>query len=537
MAGLEQIRKKLLPLMSTDNSLSPDMSIDATASYKVTDGGTLNLLSRSCGEYNINELGFHKRISSSSSSSSAGGNGVDDRVGDTQNDGMGGGGWERTYRCASHEMCIFGAIGWGASSVVRKAIHIPTHRILALKKINIFEKEKRQQLLNEIRTLCEAPRAQGLVEFNGAFYTPDSGQISIALEYMDGGSLADIVRVKHCIPEQILSVITRKVLQGLQFLHGVRHLVHRDIKPANLLVNLDGEPKITDFGISAGLDNSIAMCATFVGTVTYMSPERINNECYSYPADIWSLGLSLLECATGEFPYNASKGPVNLMLQVMYDPSPSLPDDRFSPEFRSFVDSCLQKEADARPTAEQLLSHSFIRKYETTEIDLAAFVQNVFDPTERLKDLADMLTIHYYMMFDGPERSWPHMKTFYRENSALTFGNQMIIGAEDIFTTLSSIRQMLIGENTDDRLVHVVENLQCCAYAKRGVLIRASGSFVIGTHFIPTGEGVQVEGLPHHTSIDLQKTQMGTFNEHFIMELGEQLGCYYILKQELFLQQ
>jgi serine/threonine protein kinase len=104
--------------------------------------------------------------------------------------------------------------------------------------------------------------------------------------------------------------------QGLVFLHGERHLVHRDIKPANLLINLNGEPKITDFGISAGLDNSIAMCATFVGTVTYMSPERINNQCYSYPADIWSLGLSLLECGTGEFPYNASKGPVNLMLQV-----------------------------------------------------------------------------------------------------------------------------------------------------------------------------------------------------------------------------
>lgn len=60
----------------------------------------------------------------------------------------------------------------------------------------------------------------------------------------------------------------------------------------------------------------LLQCATFVGTVTYMSPERINNECYSYPADIWSLGLALLECGTGEFPYSANKGPVNLMLQV-----------------------------------------------------------------------------------------------------------------------------------------------------------------------------------------------------------------------------
>jgi serine/threonine protein kinase len=68
-------------------------------------------------------------------------------------------------------------------------------------------------LLNEIRTLCEAPQVRGLVEFYGAFYSPDSGQISIALEYMDGGSLADIVRTKKFIPEPILSVITRKVLQ------------------------------------------------------------------------------------------------------------------------------------------------------------------------------------------------------------------------------------------------------------------------------------------------------------------------------------
>lgn len=141
-------------------------------------------------------------------------------------------------------------------------------------------------------------------------------------------------------------------VKGLNYLHGVQHLVHRDIKPANLLVNLKGEAKITDFGISAGLEDSMAMvcamsymivilvllsntyheilyfslaanlyllrgqCATFVGTVTYMSPERIRNESYSYPADIWSLGLALFECATGEFPYTANEGPVNLMLQV-----------------------------------------------------------------------------------------------------------------------------------------------------------------------------------------------------------------------------
>jgi len=72
--------------------------------------------------------------------------------------------------------------------------------------------EKRQQLLTEIRTLCEAPCYEGLVEFHGAFYTPDSGQISIALEYMDGGSLADILRMHRRIPEPILSFMFQKLL-------------------------------------------------------------------------------------------------------------------------------------------------------------------------------------------------------------------------------------------------------------------------------------------------------------------------------------
>lgn len=86
---------------------------------KLSDGGTVNLLSRSYGVYNINELGLQKCTSSP--------------VDETDHS-------EKTYRCASQEMRIFGAIGSGASSVVQRALHIPTHRILALKKINIFEK-------------------------------------------------------------------------------------------------------------------------------------------------------------------------------------------------------------------------------------------------------------------------------------------------------------------------------------------------------------------------------------------------------------
>ncbi|KAK9272499.1 hypothetical protein L1049_002872 [Liquidambar formosana] len=518
MAGLEELRKKLAPLFDAEKGFSSGSTLDPSESYMLSDGGTVNLLSRSFGVYNINELGLQKCTSWSSDETDSS---------------------ERTYRCASHEMRIFGAIGSGASSVVQRAIHIPTHRILALKKINIFEKEKRQQLLTEIRTLCEAPCYQGLVEFHGAFYTPDSGQISIALEYMDGGSLADIIRVRKCIPEPVLSSMFQKLLHGLSYLHGVRHLVHRDIKPANLLVNLKGEPKITDFGISAGLENSMAMCATFVGTVTYMSPERIRNESYSYPADIWSLGLALFECGTGEFPYTANEGPVNLMLQILEDPSPSPSKRIFSPEFCSFIDGCLQKDAEARPTAEQLLSHPFITKYEHARIDLAAFVRSVFDPTQKMKDLADMLTIHYYLLFDGPDELWQHTKTLYNEGSTFSFSGKHSVGPNDIFATLSNIRSTLAGDWPHERLVHVVEKLQCRAHGQDGIAIRVSGSFIIGNQFLICGDGIQVEGLPNFKdlSIDISSKRMGTFREQFIMEPGNVIGCYCIVNQELYIIQ
>ncbi|ONM32388.1 Mitogen-activated protein kinase kinase 3 [Zea mays] len=510
MAGLEELKKKLQPLLFDDldrvgASTRVPLPEDTCDSYAVSDGGTVNLLSRSLGEYKINEHGFHKRSA-----------GPDELDSD-----------EKAYRCASHEMHIFGPIGNGASSVVERAIFIPVHRILALKKINIFEKEKRQQILNEMRTLCEACCYPGLVEFQGAFYMPDSGQISIALEYMDGGSLADVIRVKKSIPEPVLSHMLQKVLLGLRYLHEVRHLVHRDIKPANLLVNLKGEAKITDFGVSAGLDNTMAMCATFVGTVTYMSPERIRNENYSYAADIWSLGLTILECATGKFPYDVNEGPANLMLQILDDPSPTPPVDTCSLEFCSFINDCLQKDADARPTCEQLLSHPFIKRYAGTEVDLAAYVKSVVDPTERLKQIAEEVT--------GTFSNCILLDVL----NLMCFSENVYVGQNEIFDILSNIRKKLKGDRPREKIVHVVEKLHCRANGETGVAIRVSGSFIVGNQFLVCGEGIKAEGMPSldELSIDIPSKRVGQFREQFIMQPGNLMSCYYISKQDLYIIQ
>jgi len=162
---------------------------------KVSEGRSVNLLSRSSGEYKISEVGFHKRKTGRDKATSS----------------------DKAYRCSSREMHIFGSVASGSSSVVHRAVFIPAHRIMALKKINVFEKEKREQILNELGTLSEACCYPGLVEFHGAFYKPNSGAIYFALEYMDGGSLADIIRVKKFILEPVLAHMLVKVLSVWNF--------------------------------------------------------------------------------------------------------------------------------------------------------------------------------------------------------------------------------------------------------------------------------------------------------------------------------
>lgn len=105
------------------------------------------------------------------------------------------------------------------------------------------------------------------------------------------------------VPEPYLAELTRQMLLGLSFLHDTARICHRDVKPSNLLLSSSGQLKISDFGTSSQLSNSMSKCLSWVGTVTYMSPERIRGDSYSFNTDVWSLGLLVLECAVGRYPY------------------------------------------------------------------------------------------------------------------------------------------------------------------------------------------------------------------------------------------
>jgi mitogen-activated protein kinase kinase 1 len=242
--------------------------------------------------------------------------------------------------------------------------------------------QKCKQVVTELWTLAKS-RSPYIVALQGAFY--ESGSIYILMEYMDCGALSDALRVAGRVPEPILAKIAAQVLRGLVYLHEEARVIHRDLKPSNILLSKEGRVKLVDFGVSGRvLEGKADANKSFVGTVTYMSPERLQGSGHFFDSDLWSLGLSLFECAVGRYPYqDEGRGRTgvdfwNIRELVLSRPAPALPDS-FSMEFRSFVSTCLRKEHQNRPSASEMLSHSWIRKFGHCEDlgDLRAWLEQV----------------------------------------------------------------------------------------------------------------------------------------------------------------
>ncbi|VFQ81340.1 unnamed protein product [Cuscuta campestris] len=271
-------------------------------------------------------------------------------------------------------------IGKGNGGVVRLVQHKWTGQFFALKVIQMnIDESVRRLIVKELR-INQSSQCPYVVVCHQSFF--ENGAISIILEYMDGGSLADFLKLVKSIPELYLAAICKQVLKGLWYLHNEKHIIHRDLKPSNLLTNHRGDVKITDFGVSAVLANTSGAANTFVGTYNYMSPERIVGSSHGYSSDIWSLGLVLLECATGDFPYcppQPGEGWTiyELMSTIVDQPEPRASPDQFSPEFCSFISSCVQKDPKKRLSANELMRHPFIHKHDDLDIDLSSYFSAV----------------------------------------------------------------------------------------------------------------------------------------------------------------
>lgn len=255
-------------------------------------------------------------------------------------------------------------LGSGQSGTVSKVLHLPTQKTMARKIVHLEAKEVVQsQIMRELRIMheCDSPF---IIEFYGTFL--HEGNVVICMEYADCGSLAHVFKLTGPFPEFMLKHVAYSVLSGLIYLYEQHRIIHRDVKPSNVLLTSKGKIKLCDFGVSRELINSMA--DTFVGTSTYMSPERIQGGVYSVKGDVWSLGIMLYELASGKlaFTNENNTGPVSileLLQRIVNEQPPSLSvKDGFSSELSDFISLCLKKESQ-RPTPSEMMNHPFLADF------------------------------------------------------------------------------------------------------------------------------------------------------------------------------
>ncbi|KAM7257958.1 hypothetical protein ACFE04_013699 [Oxalis oulophora] len=184
----------------------------------------------------------------------------------------------------------------------------------------------------------------------------DESTLHIFLELMTRDSLVHLYQ-QSTLSESQVSTYTRQILHGLKYLHD-QHVVHRDVKCANILVHANGSLKLADFGLAkAGNINDVRL----KGTAYWMAPEVVNRrgQGYDLPADIWSLGCTILEMLTGRAPYSEFE----CMAALFYISRGNIPvvPESLSDCAQDFILKCLKANPNDRPTASELLDHPFVR--------------------------------------------------------------------------------------------------------------------------------------------------------------------------------
>ncbi|KAK4755888.1 hypothetical protein SAY87_009645 [Trapa incisa] len=230
----------------------------------------------------------------------------------------------------------------------------------AVKEVSLLNqgdqgKESIVQLEHEIALLSQFEH-ENIVQYYGT--DKDNSNLYIFLELVTKGSLAKLYETYHLRDSQVSSY-TRQILSGLKYLHE-RNVIHRDIKCANILVDVNGFVKLADFGLAKA--TKLNDIKSSKGTPYWMAPEVVRPKKLGYglAADIWSLGCTVLEMLTRQIPYSNMEW-MQALFKIGRGEPPPIP-DTLSTDAKDFILNCLQVNPKDRPTAAQLLDHSFVKR-------------------------------------------------------------------------------------------------------------------------------------------------------------------------------
>lgn len=266
-------------------------------------------------------------------------------------------------------------IGAGSFGRVYMRLNTLTGGFAAVKQVELVEDLLAQHrtevaaLQNEISVL-QSLKHPNIVRYLGS--SVEGSFLNIFLEFVPGGSIASLIKKFAATPEgglheSLIRNYTKQILTGLQYLHA-NHIIHRDIKGANILVDDKGVVKLADFGASKKIEGIVAQAGavdsipSLKGTVFWMAPEVIKQSGYGQQADIWSVGCTVIEMATGRPPWFAQDDnqASTLFRIATSDEIPAPPSD-FSDEGKDFLAQCFKRNPKERPTATKLLQHPWLR--------------------------------------------------------------------------------------------------------------------------------------------------------------------------------
>nr|CAG4714090.1 unnamed protein product [Naegleria fowleri] len=274
-------------------------------------------------------------------------------------------------------------IGSGANGRVFLGYNVDDGKFFAIKECT-FEnvqgdvlETKLENIQREIN-LMKGLRHENIVQYYGA--EVNGTTLNIFLEFVPGGSVSSLLRRYGRLSEDVTRQYTIQMLKGLKYLHDNR-IVHRDIKGANILVSVEGKIKLADFGASRKIQDIMTHSSEFkslTGTPHFMAPEVIMQTGHGRPADIWSIGCTIVEMYTGRPPFSEYTTAAAVMFHIAASTEmPSFP-DFVSEGCKKFLARCFIRDPNKRATVDDLLNDPWITQAESTSDD-----ESVATPTEQ----------------------------------------------------------------------------------------------------------------------------------------------------------